>query len=161
MTRSAKRSGARQVGSLLSGFTHGAFARRGFREPQLLTEWSAIVGPDLAARCQPEALLRSGTLRLRTDGATALLMQHMELQICDRIAVFCGYRAVKRLSFRHEPLPPRHAGYSPGEPAARQPSPQARRVLATVADTELRAALARLGCRIAGANGPGTSGREK
>ena len=147
------RGKVRRIGGLVARVGGRAFARRGFREAKLLTGWAAIVGPDFAARCVPEKLRRDGTLVLRADGATALLLQHVEPQLRERIAVFAGYEAVKRLVCRQQPLPPPPAVRREPGPARNAPA-GARAALATVSDDALREALERLGRRVAGANRP-------
>lgn len=147
------RGKVRRIGGLVARAGGRAFARRGFREAKLLTEWAAIVGPDFAARCVPEKLRRDGTLVLRADGPTALQLQHVEPQLRERIAVFAGYEAVKRLVCRQQPLPPPPAVRREPAPARDAPA-GARAALATVADDALRKALERLGRRVAAANRP-------
>ena len=151
--RALPRGKVRRIGGLVARVGGRAFARRGFREAALLTEWAAIVGPEFAARCAPEALRRDGTLVLRADGGTALLLQHIEPQLRERIAAFAGYEAVKRIVYRQHPLPPAPAAPAAPEPAREAPR-DARAALAAVPDDALREALARLGRRVAGANSP-------
>ena len=121
--RSLPRGKVRRIGGLVARVGGRAFARRGFREAALLTECgAAIVGAEFAARCAPQALRRDGTLVLRADGGTALLLQHIEPQLRERIAAFAGYEAVKRIVYRQHPLPP-----APAAPAAPEPAREAPR----------------------------------
>ena len=50
------RSGMRAVGSFVPGLTAKAFAKHGFTAAGLAAQWSAIVGPELAAYTLPEKL---------------------------------------------------------------------------------------------------------
>ncbi len=151
MARSLKRGRTRRIGSLIGRVGRGAFARRGFRNASVLTDWEAVVGPGYAARCTPESLRPDGTLVLRTDGATAVLLQHVEPQLRERVAVCYGYDVVKRIVYRQEPLPPPVAAVSPPRPAPEPPGKSAA-ALAAVPDSALREALVRLGREVAGAN---------
>lgn len=152
--RRAKRGRTRRIGALLAGAGGRAFARRGFRDAAVVTQWAAIAGPDFAARCMPESLRSDGTLTLRADGATALLLQHVEPQLRERIASCLGHAAVRRIAYRQQPLPPRASDARAGPASADEPPSQAAPALAALPDGPLREALVRLGRRVAGANAP-------
>ncbi len=130
--------------------------RRGFVHAEVLTQWQAIVGPELARFCCPEKIAGHGaprwggaTLRVRVDGGIAVELQHLEPQIVERINTYFGYAAVARLSFIQGPLPPAEA-----------PRPRPRALSGTelkaiearirgTADARLSASLAALGRQIA------------
>src|SRR5215469_907933 len=84
--------------------------KRGFSEGQLVAQWAAIVGADLARRMMPEKLTfrsgerRDGTLRLRVAPGFALDAQHREPQILERLNAFFVYRALARLVLVQGPL---------------------------------------------------------
>jgi hypothetical protein len=84
---------------------------------------------------------------LRVEGPMALEIQHSSDIILQRVNRFFGWSAVGRLALRQGPLSRRQ------RPAA-TPAPDAQKVaeiaetLGSVADEELRAALARLGAAI-------------
>ncbi len=121
---------------------------------RLKAEWSAIVGHDLARVSQPEALLagRGGkagkALRLRVAGAAALEVQHSSGQVVERVNAYFGHKFIDEIRLVQGAIV---------RPAAPRPLPApdpqvAQRMTAKVAevkDPELRAALARLGTRIA------------
>src|SRR5260370_41197467 len=83
-----RENGFRAIGGLAQRLTSGIAAHRakggrGASIARLRAEWTAIIGPDLAGRTRPEALLsgrgaRAGSngagqgLRLRVAGAAAL-----------------------------------------------------------------------------------------
>src|SRR5882672_4829544 len=127
---------------------------RGVSIARLKAEWSAIVGQDLARVSQPEALLpgrggRAGkALRLRVAGAAALEVQHSSGQVVERVNAYFGHKFIYEIRLVQGAI---------ARPAAPQPLPApdpqvVRQVAAKVAevkDPELRAALARLGTRIA------------
>jgi hypothetical protein len=106
--------GLRRLPDLLTRVLDPAARRRGLAEAKLLTEWSTIVGPGLAARCHAIRLSRrtdrfGGILLLHVAGAAALELQHSEPQILERINGFFGYDAVSRLRLIQAPLPRRAA----------------------------------------------------
>ena len=66
--------------------------RRGLAEARLLTDWARVIGPEIAARCQPVSLTRDGLLHLDVSGSAALELQHNELQVIERINTFSEER---------------------------------------------------------------------
>ena len=87
-----KRYGSRRGGGLhrlpdlVSKLLAPASRRRGLAEARLLTDWPAIVGSSVAARCQPVKLTPDrrdvgGTLHLHVAGTAALELQHSEPQL--------------------------------------------------------------------------------
>jgi hypothetical protein len=149
--------GLRRLPDLLGRVLDPAARRRGVAEARLLTEWPAIVGPELAARSQPVRLTHrqgrlGGVLSLHVAGAAALELQHSEPQVLERINGFFGYPAVIRLHLIQAPL------QRPRERPAPTPSPrltgaEESAIAATVdgiADPGLQAALAALGRTLKG-----------
>ncbi len=151
-----RRGGLRAIGAEIPRIAGAALGKRGFGEAQLVTQWEAVIGPDLAAKLSPERIAfprgerRNGTLRLRVASAFATEAQHLEPVLIERINAFFGYGAVARLAFiqgpplNAPPAPPRLRTLSADE----QHAIDAR--VAGVADPELRIALTRLGTAIAG-----------
>src|SRR5258708_27761606 len=127
---------------------------RGVSIARLKAEWPAIVGHELARVSQPEALLpgRGGkagkALRLRVAGAAALEVQHSSGQVVERVNAYFGHKFIDEIRLVQGAI---------ARPAAPRPLPApdpevAERIagkVAEVKDPELRAALARLGTRIA------------
>lgn len=151
-----RRGGLRAIAAEIPRIAGAALGKRGFGEAQLVTQWEAVIGPELAEKLSPERLAfprgerRNGTLRLRVASAFATKAQHLEPVLIERINAFFGYGAVARLAFIQgppltaPPAPPRLRKLS----AEEQSAIDAR--VAGVADPELRAALARLGSAVAG-----------
>ncbi len=146
MTSATSRHGLHSLARAVGKVTRSAFGRQGFAEARVLTDWPAIVGPDLAADCLPESLSANGVLRIRVARGRALELQHLEPQLLDRIATFFGYRAVNRISLVQGPLPPRP---TPTPPPSRALEVDEETALAadleTTANPGLRRALDRLG----------------
>ena len=149
--------GLRRLPDLLSHLLDPTARRRGLAEAKLLTEWPTIVGPGLAAKCQPIRLNKNadrqgGVLVLHVVGAAALEVQHSEPQILERINSFFGYPAVGRL--RLIQAPPARSNPRPVPPAGRSVSDaeeiELARVVRDIRDPGLRAALQGLGRTLKG-----------
>ena len=151
-----RRGGLRAIGAEVARIAGAALGKRGFGEAQLVTQWEAVIGPELAEKLSPERLTfprgerRNGTLRLRVVSAFATEAQHLEPVLIERINAFFGYGAVARLALVQGPA----LTAAPTPPGLRKLSPEEQRAIdarvAGVADPELRAALARLGSAVAG-----------
>jgi hypothetical protein len=144
--------GLRRLPEALVRVLDPAARRRGLAEAKLLTEWSTIVGPWLAARCQPVRLSHGAggperVLSLHVAGAAALELQHSEPQLLERINGFFGYPAVTRLRLLQAPLPRRIT--APAPPAIPSLSDadevEVAEAVRGVRDPGLQAALAGLG----------------
>lgn len=99
------------VGNLLNKVAGAALRRQGFAQIEIVARWPAVVGELLARYSAPERISfpvgeqAGGTLYIRTDGAFALELQHLEPLVIDRINSFYGFPAVARLAIRQGPLP--------------------------------------------------------
>jgi hypothetical protein len=143
------------VGVAVSKLAAPIIARRGGGIlVRLKAEWAIIVGDDWAAVTWPSALSRDGVLKLRTACSAALELQHRAPLIIERINLFFGRQAIRRLTLVQGPLP---LGPTPRRPMTRSLSPSEIEALdaqlSRVSDPELRAALARLGRALAATAG--------
>ena len=146
-----RRPGLRAVGPLASRLAAPVVARHGGGIlARLKADWPAVIGADIAAATWPQALGRDGVLKLRVAAATALELQHRGPLLIERINVYLGRPAVSRLVFVQGPLPLapparrgslRQLGDAEAEVIERQ--------IAAIGDSELKAALARLGKSVA------------
>lgn len=166
-----RENGFRAVGGLTRQLTSGIVPKgskggvKGRATPlvRLTAEWPAIVGDEIARVCRPDALLAgrgarttrgsgqgSGkTLRLRVAGAASLEIQHMAGHLVERVNGYFGHRFIDGIRLVQGGIaPPPSAG-----PKLPTPDPASVRRIAdrveVVKDPELKAALARLGARIA------------
>ena len=129
--------GPRAIGSLVPGLTRPAFRRRSPAAAQIMTDWTVIVGPALAAVSMPRRL--SGTtLTLACAGPIAMELQHMTGELAARINGHLGRVVVQQLRFVQEALP------RPAVPPAPVDAPPLERI-AGLPDGALHDALARLG----------------
>jgi hypothetical protein len=127
MARMGKQYGPRPVAASLPAVTGKVLAKKGFPNMSLLTDWPAIVGPELAAYTCPEKLswprkpndpepdaaqsrprgnkpMRGITLKLRVESHRALDVQYQLDQILDRINGYFGYRAVTDIRIIQGPV---------------------------------------------------------
>jgi hypothetical protein len=147
----------RAIAAEIPRIAGAALGKRGFGEAQLVTQWDAVIGAELAAKLAPERLTfprgerKNGTLRLRVASAFATEAQHLEPVLIERINAFFGYGAVARLTLMQGPAPNAVPATPPPRrlTAAEQGAIDAR--VAGIRDPELRDALARLGTAVAGA----------
>lgn len=136
--------------------TRPLFGRHGFAGGALLLDWPAIVGSAVASHTLPLRIRfppqerAGGTLVIKVaSSAFAPELQHLEPLILQRINGHFGYNAVARLKLVHGPLPERQPLHPP--PVATGTLPErVETIIAAVEDDGLRAALTRLGARIAG-----------
>jgi len=145
-----RQPGMRALAALLPKLTGKALGKRGLAQGRIVTDWTAIVGPELAALSRPEQLIfpgngrEGGTLHLVAESAAALEMQHDEPRLVERINTYFGYRAVARLKLRQGPVAP-----PPDHQPAVEPTPAeiaaAEAATAAVGDEAVRGALRRLG----------------
>jgi protein-disulfide isomerase len=157
-----RENGFRAIGGLAQRLTAGVTPKGGKSRDaplaKLKAEWAAIVGPELARVSRPEALLASRAkrgaaaagkiLRLRVSSAASLEIQHTEPLIVERVNGYFGHRFIDALRLVQGTIvqaPVRRVLPAP------DPATTARIAdrVADVKDPELKAALARLGARIA------------
>jgi len=138
---SMRENGFRALGGLAQRLTSGLAEKRtkgrGASIARLRAEWSVIRGG------------RSGkALRLKVAGAAALEIQHRGAQIVERVNAYFGHGFIDDIRIVQGTFVVR-----PAPPPLPEPDPQAMQRIAgnaaDVKDPELRAALVRLGARIA------------
>lgn len=132
-----------------------ALGRLSPAEAGLHLEWTAIVGPTLAAKTQPLRLRfpnrnerRDAVLTVACEPAFALELQHMLPLLIERLNAHFGYGAVARVCLQQTRMIRRVGGKK--SPAAERaalspvPEPGAEALPEDVADEDLARALARL-----------------
>lgn len=151
--RNFRRAGWRALADSVAPLTAPFAGKRGFTTARLQAEWPLIVGPQLAARSQPQQINRTaqgeggGTLVVRiASGPLAVELQHREPLIVERINTFFGWRAVGRLRLVHGPLPPLPEPPPPPPPPADPAVVDA--AVTGIDDPQLAAALRALAARV-------------
>ncbi len=154
--------GPTRLSQIVEGCIAPTLRKQGFGESEIVVAWPQIVGERLAAvsapirlvwppggrRADPEAT-KPATLAVRVEGAFALELQHLAPLVLERVNAHLGWRCVDRVTLRQGPLPlkPARAAPPPAPDAAALAA--ARAATEGVADEALRAALTRLGARVA------------
>lgn len=156
--RRTSTKGFKRTDSLLSGQIRRASESRGFAQSRLLTQWTEVAGPDIAAIAQPVEISygRGGmgaTLTVLTTGAHAPMLEMQKEQIRQKVNGVYGYNAIARVritqtaatgfaegqvAFGHKKPAGQAAALDPG---LRQ---KAQATASPVEDAGLRDALARL-----------------
>jgi hypothetical protein len=145
--------------------TKAAFARYGFAQADVVANWEAIVGNDLAAVSAPERIKwprgageqahkQGGTLVIRAAPGRALELQYEASRIIARINSFFGYGAIagiKVIQAQELPHPPAKA------PLLQKPV--CEQELASLEESPLKAALERLGRGVAGSSRSSPQGK--
>ncbi len=140
--------GLRAVATSVNKVVRPIWRKRGLADASLVTDWPAIVGPDLAGQCHPQRLVRKrddsgGTLHVVVAGPLALELQHLAPQVIERINAYFGYQAVGRLRLHQGPIK-RPTQQRKPVPETSEPPGLADR-LTSVDDPDLKRALHSLG----------------
>jgi hypothetical protein len=116
----ARNYSARGIAALLAPVVRPAFRKRAPAAAQLLADWEALAGPELAAQAAP-VKFAGGTLTLACSGPTAMALQHAAPQIIARLNLALGRAMLERLRFVQQ---------APGTAAASpRPAPRAAKPL--------------------------------
>jgi hypothetical protein len=149
-----RRGGVRAIAAEIPRVAAVALGKRGFGEAQLITQWEAVMGSELADKLSPDRLSfsrgerREGTLRLRVASAFAPEAQHLEPLLIERINAFFGYRAVARLVFVQGPPINAKPVVAPLRKLNKEEQTTLDGSLSTIENEDLRTALARLGAAV-------------
>jgi hypothetical protein len=100
-TETSRRLGANSYQRALNNLLKPAFTKRGFAHHRSITDWSKIVGEEVARFVFPKKLTfpkdqqQGGTLYLEVyDSGVAMELVYLKSQIIERIATFFGFKAV-------------------------------------------------------------------
>ena len=147
--------GPRPVGALVPTVTRAAFRKRSPAGAQLMTDWSGIVGPELARATEPKRLVR-GVLTIGCAGPVAMELQYLSAELMNRINAHLGSQVVSQLKFIQvrmvAPVLAKQAAIAPAIVAA------AEAAVADLPEGELRTALAALGRVVLAGKDHSTSG---
>jgi hypothetical protein len=92
------------LAQLVPVVTKAAFKKRSPVGAALMVNWTAVVGPTLAADTEPRRLYR-GQLTISCSGPMALELQHLQAALIDRINNHAGAKLVDRLRFVQDHFP--------------------------------------------------------
>lgn len=159
VSRAKRRGGGpKALAQALPAITKRILGKRGLAEGSLISDWSSIVGEQVASRCIPKQLAfkrsserREGTLTLRVESGFATELVYLEQQLLERINAHFGYRAVAKLKLQQGPV------IAPGQRRRKAPKPLSKAdksaldaKVADVEDEDLRKALSDLGAAVFG-----------
>ncbi len=159
VSRARRRGGGpKALAQALPAITKRILGKRGLAEGSLISDWSSIVGEQVASRCIPKQLAfkrsserREGTLTLRVESGFATELVYLEQQLLERINAHFGYRAVAKLKLQQGPV------IDPGQRRRKVPKPLSSAdksaldaKVADVEDEDLRKALSDLGAAVFG-----------
>lgn len=152
------------LAELLENCMAPALASQGFASADVIAAWSDIVGAHLAAFSQPirldwprrhrfadpESRPDPATLVVRVEGAFALDFQQSIPLVIERLNAHYGWACIGRVVIRQGPVarpPERVVAPKPVDPRIAE---QVARVIDTIEDAPLKAALARFGEAVLG-----------
>lgn len=155
--RQSTTRGFKRTATLLNEQIRRAGESRGFAVTRVLTHWSEIAGPEIAAIARPVKIGygRGGfgaTLTVLTTGAQAPMLDMQKDQLRERVNAVYGYNAISRVRIT-QTAP---TGFAEGQaqferpvpPPPTEPSPEvcrdATETAGGIADDGLRTALERL-----------------
>jgi len=151
------RSFPRPLSDFASAALSDVLKSQGFASAEILSRWSDIVGPEVAAYSEPlkinwsrvkdETDPEPATLVLRVEGPAALEIQHLSGVILERVNRFFGWQAVGRLALRQAPLRRKEPPQRPSPPDPEFTAHIAGQ-MPDIEDEDLRQALARLGASL-------------
>lgn len=148
---------ARPVAEYAAKVLAPVISRRAAMTVDLLTAWPDIVGDQHAEYTMPEKInwprrmsdddpFSPGTLVVRCDGPSAVLIQHESQQLVERVNLFFGFHAIARIRLVQKPVTRMRREKTPQLP---EPGPEASRkldaILSRIDDPQLRARLEKLG----------------
>ena len=146
----------RALGVAVEKVTRPLFGNRGLADGSIVRHWRAIMGPEIARATVPEKLVyagherHEGTLHLRVaNGSAAMVIQHNEPTILERINGYFGYRAVARLLIKQGPVARGpDIGPESGDAINAEDDAAIAELVAPIDDPDLRNALESLGRRV-------------
>lgn len=96
--------GPRKLAGLAGPTARSLAAAKGFAIMSIATRWADIAGPQLAPHARPQAISPAGILTVKVEGAAALLIQHQQRELIQRIAALAGEGVVKSLKIVQGPV---------------------------------------------------------
>ena len=163
MTTDSKRTSSffpKSLEACIEPLTRPLLKTQGLAGSRIVSQWDAIVGPQLAAHTLPEKLTFpqsnkqnggkkiGGTLVISCENGFATELQHMQPQIMERLSGYFGYAAVSRIVISHSWVEKPQA---PTPPAPRPTlSGDSVNLTHDIADGDLKAALQSLAKTLSG-----------
>ncbi|MCP4395062.1 MAG: DUF721 domain-containing protein [Alphaproteobacteria bacterium] len=119
----------KSISNAIGRITKSIVGKRGFIEVDIITNWAAIVGDEIASYVSPTNIIfprnsrNSGALHVQVlSGAFAIELQHREKQIIERLNSYFGYNAISSLKITQQPTLKAVIGSGDGEGSSDRPS---------------------------------------
>ena len=152
--------GSRKLSQSLEYAVKPIFARRGFAETRIITDWYKIVGKQISSFSQPRKISFkkgskvNGILYIEVyDGGMATQITYMQPQIIERISCYFGYKAIDKIKIIQKPLDINLLKQKVIEPyvvpeIGNIKSNKLKDLLSNIEDDELKKSLSNLGTNI-------------
>jgi len=113
--KNASKRGARSVTEILGDVLEPVLARKTGMKLDLIRAWAELAGPDYKTTTRPEKIdwprkrneddpFEPGVLIVACEPSAALFFQHEQGQIIERVNLFFGFEAIKRLRILQKPV---------------------------------------------------------
>lgn len=113
--RIARGKTAKPVGDILGKVMEPVLARKSGMTVSLIKAWGELVGEEFRHCTKPERIdwprrsneddpFEPATLIVACDNASALFFQHEQTAVLERINLFFGFEAVKRMKINQKPV---------------------------------------------------------
>jgi len=157
---SGKKAGPRSVADIIGGVMEPVLARRTGMTLDLIKAWPTLVNEEFAKTTRPEKIdwprraheddpFEPATLVVACESASALFFQHELPPILERVNVFFGFQAIKRIRIVQKPVM-KAAKNKNAKTKSLSKEEQVRleTLLENIDDPELRQILENLGTRV-------------
>ena len=101
---------AKSLNQVIPAILEPCLKKRGLSQALIILDWSKIVGPELAKRCQaskvtyPKGMRTQGTLHLTVLPSWAPILEQQKHQLIDRVNSYFGYAAVSQIRLLQNPV---------------------------------------------------------
>lgn len=141
----------RDLKNFVQTVTKPLMRKNGFVTPQIIFDWPLIVGDYLAESTTPIKINFpknkncDGVLFIEVIGAQAPIIQQLESEIIEKIAIYFGFKAVAKIKLIHSGEMPKQKTHKKEAPLTAEESIRLDKLLEDVKDIELRDKLKSIG----------------
>ncbi|MDJ0613699.1 MAG: DciA family protein, partial [Rhizobiaceae bacterium] len=149
--KTARQGRAQSITEVLGNVLEPVLARKTGMKLDLVKAWQELAGPDYAFTTRPEKidwprkrneedLFEPGVLVVACEPSAALFFQHDQKHIIERVNVFFGFEAIKRIKILQKPVLTTQAtdGSKTTKPLSPQDQERLQNLLKDIDDPELR-----------------------
>tara|TARA_B100000686_G_C16645963_1_gene892811 strand:- start:529 stop:1020 length:492 start_codon:yes stop_codon:yes gene_type:complete len=102
----------KKINNLIFKATEKVFKKRGFFQHEIVTKWEHIVGENVAKNSKPKNVSfpkkfydkEGATLVVQSNPGYALELQHIQLQVLEKINRFFGFRVFEKIQIVQIPI---------------------------------------------------------